>query len=66
MILKINQYLHRTSDAASLAVFRVFFGLMMLFGMVRFWSKGWIYSTYVEPKFHFKYFGFEWIKSPGE
>jgi hypothetical protein len=33
--------------------------------MLRFWSKGWIETVYVAPKFHFKYYGFEWVESLG-
>ena len=46
---------------APLAVFRIIFGLLMLFATVRFWLKGWIHDLYIEPQFHFKYFGFEWV-----
>ena len=59
MILKINNYLKRSTDSSKLAVFRICFGLMMLFSMVRFWSKDWIHTVYVLPKFHFKYYGFD-------
>lgn len=46
---------------APLAVFRIIFGLLMLFATVRFWLKGWIYDLYIAPQFHFKYYGFEWV-----
>jgi len=65
MILKINNYLKRSTDSSKLAVFRICFGLMMLFSMVRFWSKDWIHTVYVLPKFHFKYYGFDWVQSLG-
>jgi hypothetical protein len=38
---------------------------MMLFSIIRFWSKGWIEKLYVDPIFHFKYYGFEWVIEPG-
>ena len=66
MILEINNYLKRSTASSKLAVFRICFGLMMLYSMLRFWSKGWIDSIYIAPKFHFKYFGFEWAQSLGE
>lgn len=25
-------------------------------------AKGWIHNHYIEPQFHFKYFGFEWVE----
>ena len=65
MILKIDNYLKRSTASSKLAIFRICFGLMMLYSMLRFWSKGWIDSVYVAPKFHFKYYGFEWVESLG-
>jgi hypothetical protein len=50
---------------APLATFRVAFGVMMLASIVRFWSNGWIAKQYIEPEFHFSYYGFEWIQSLG-
>lgn len=62
----IQQKLLKTTDAAPLAAFRVFFGIMMLVSIIRFWSKGWIHQLYIEPKFFFKYYGFEWVKPLGK
>ncbi len=39
---------------------------MMLFGIIRFWLKGWIEKIYIEPSFHFKYYGFNWVEGLGE
>ena len=66
MILEINNYLKSSTASSKLAVFRICFGVMMLYSMLRFWSKGWIDSIYISPKFHFKYYGFEWVQSLGE
>jgi hypothetical protein len=49
-------------DAASLAFFRVAFGVIMLVECWRFWSHGWIERYYIAPQFLFKYYGFEWIE----
>jgi hypothetical protein len=62
----LNTYLQRNSDAAPLVVFRVFFGFMMMLSVIRFWSNGWIEKLYLEPKFHFSYYGFEWVKPLGD
>ncbi|WP_159283392.1 HTTM domain-containing protein [Tenacibaculum maritimum] len=62
---QIRNYLEKTTEAASLAVFRIFFGIMMFASMLRFWYHGWIESLYINPKFHFSYFGFEWVKPLG-
>ena len=34
----------------------------MCFSIIRFWFKGWIETLYIEPSFHFSYYGFEWVK----
>jgi len=55
----------KTTEAATLAVFRIFFGIMMFASIVRFWAHGWIEKLYIEPKFHFSFYGFEWIQPLG-
>lgn len=62
----LKTYLIKTTSAAPLAVFRIGFGLMMLYGIIRYWAKGWIETVYILPKFHFKYYGFEWVKTFGD
>lgn len=54
----------KKSDAAPLATFRIFFGMLMFISIVRFWLNGWIEKLYLEPSFHFKYYGFEWVQVP--
>lgn len=66
MYRNLNTYLTKTTSAAPLAVFRIGFGIMMCYGMVRYWLKGWIETVYITPKYHFKYYGFEWIKTLGD
>ncbi|WP_204346695.1 HTTM domain-containing protein [Psychroserpens algicola] len=65
MVAKLKSYFNTTTNAAPLAVFRVLFGLMMCFSIIRFWYHGWIEKLYIAPNFHFKYYGFEWVKSLG-
>ena len=48
--------------AASLAVFRILFGLLMAWAMVRVLAKGWVDTVFLAPAFHFSYPGFEWVK----
>lgn len=62
---KINKYLTCYTNAAPLAVFRILFGLMMFTSLIRFWYNGWIEELYLFPKFHFSYYGFEWVKPIG-
>ena len=59
-------YLNKTTEAAPLAVFRILFGLLMVWSMVRFWYHGWIEKLYILPTFHFKYLGFGWVTIPGD
>lgn len=65
MGLTLSTYLQKKSEAAPLAVFRIFFGAMMLGSIIRFWAYGWIEKLYLEPSFHFSYYGFEWVKPLG-
>ncbi len=59
-------YFQKNSSAAPLSVFRIIFGLMVSLGMIRFWSKGWIDDLYVRPQVYFPYYGFEFVKTPGQ
>ncbi len=59
---KFVSYLTAPIPAYPLGVFRLVFGLLMVFGTVRFMVLGWIEEHYTEPLFHFKYWGFEWIE----
>lgn len=49
-------------DVASLAFFRVAFGLILLWESVRFFVNGLIDSVYLDPPFHFTYLGFGWVR----
>ncbi|WP_372906029.1 HTTM domain-containing protein, partial [Rhodohalobacter sp.] len=62
----IRSYFTDTQNAAPLAVFRILFGILMLWSIVRFAVNGWIYKLYIEPQFFFSYYGFEWVQPIGE
>ncbi|QHV96863.1 HTTM domain-containing protein [Spirosoma endbachense] len=47
---------------APLAVFRMVFGSLMLLSTARFIQKGWVYTFYIKPPFHFTFYGFSGIK----
>ena len=49
-------------DIASLAVFRMLFGLLMAFALARSLAHGWVDELYVEPTYFFSYGLFEWLK----
>ncbi len=57
----MKTYFERTVSAAPLAVFRIGLGFMLLVGIIRFWSKGWIEDLYINPKYYFPFYGFEFI-----
>lgn len=62
----IQKYLQRTSAAAPLACFRLAFGLLLLFGIIRFWSNGWIEDLYIKPQYYFPFYGFEFVVPLGK
>lgn len=62
---RIQNYLNEYRKAAPLAVFRIFFGILMLVSMFRFWANGWIEKLYLEPGFFFSYYGFEFVRPLG-
>ena len=62
---RIHTYLNTYTSTATLAFFRLAFGLMMLMSLIRFAAYGWIEKFYIKPQFHFSYYGFEWIKPLG-
>lgn len=33
----------------------------MFFSLLRFWLNGWIEEFFIQPEFHFKYYGFQWV-----
>lgn len=49
-------------DIASLAYFRIAFGLVMLWEVWRYFNYGWIGAYYIDPVFHFSYYGFGWVQ----
>jgi len=57
-----RDYLLGPVDGASLAVFRISFGLIMLWEACRFLGHGWVTAYYIKPAFHFSYPFFSWVK----
>ena len=51
-----------SKNISPLVTFRIVFGALMLFGTIRFVVSGWIEKLYLEPKFFFKYYGFDWVQ----
>jgi len=60
--LKVSTKLFEPVDIASLVFFRVTFGLIMLWEALRYLPH--IECFYLLPIFHFKFYGFGWVKVP--
>jgi hypothetical protein len=65
MIKILKTYLNTYTSTATLAFYRLAFGLMMLFSLIRFAALGWIEKLYILPSNRFTYYGFEWIPRLG-
>src|SRR5262245_29979535 len=49
-------------DIASLVYFRAGFGLIMAWWAWSYLASGRVRAFYVVPKFHFTYYGFDWVR----
>jgi vitamin K-dependent gamma-carboxylase len=58
----LNRWLKQPADAAGLAALRMGLGFILCVSAIRFIAKGWVSEIYVAPRFHFTYFGFEWVR----
>ena len=59
--------LFEPSDIAILVFFRIIFGAIMLWEVIRYFQYDWIYIYWIQPTFQFSYYGFEWLKPwPGD
>jgi hypothetical protein len=61
---RIRAALLAPRDIASLAAFRIAFGLIVFASALRFLAYGWIDDMFVMPKFHFAHWGFAWLPTP--
>jgi vitamin K-dependent gamma-carboxylase len=57
-----KQRMFEPVDAASVAVYRIVFGALMLIATLRFFAHGWIAEYYQVPSHFFTYDGFAWVK----
>ena len=62
---RLRTWLMAPHSTAPLATFRVVFGAVMLYSVIRFAVRGWITAQYVDPQFYFPYLGLEFIKPLG-
>lgn len=62
----MRAYLQKYTSAAPLAVFRAIFGLMLAISTGRFVALGWVKELYINPRFFFPFYGFEFVRPLGE
>jgi hypothetical protein len=62
---KFISFYNADKHIAPLAVLRIAFGGIMFASVVRFLLKGWVAAFYIKPKFHFTFYGFDWVKPLG-
>ncbi len=61
--MKLNfSILQKPYPIETLAFFRIIFGFLMFFSVLRFFWNGWIEELYIKPEYFFSYYGLEWIK----
>ena len=64
---RLTDKLFEPVDIASLAFFRVAFGIVMLWGVYRYFDYRWIEQYFIPTKFSFTYEFFDWVRPwPGE
>lgn len=61
-INKLYSKLIKPTSILPLAIFRMAFGFLMCFSLVRFIYYGWVADCYTIPTFHFTYQYFDWIQ----
>jgi vitamin K-dependent gamma-carboxylase len=59
---KLESWLLKPIDNASLAAFRFLFGMLMVVAATRYWAKGLIAQFFLVPKVFFPFYGCEWLK----
>ena len=59
---RLNRLTFSPKSIAPLVMFRILFGIMMLFSTIRFINKGWVEELYIKPSYFFTYLGFDWVR----
>ena len=58
----MQQFISKQTPISPLITFRILFGVLMMWGALRFVWNGWVEKLYVEPTFFFKFYGFHWVE----
>ncbi|WP_452219783.1 HTTM domain-containing protein [Lacinutrix salivirga] len=61
--LNVLKSLFTKVDSASIAVFRILFGAIMLVEVYRYFDKGWIAKYWIDPTYNFPYWPFHFLES---
>lgn len=56
IVKKYQDWLFRHTSIAPLVVFRIAFGLLLLYSIYRTYEEGWIKELYIDPIYHFSFF----------
>ena len=59
--IKLNKFINKPEHVAPLAFFRIAFGAVLFISSIRFVAHGWVKDFYITPRFHFPFYGFEWV-----
>lgn len=62
MLSKIRNYLTKPTPIGVLCYFRIVFGLITTWEVLRYFSKGWIHKMFIQPEFYFYYELFPWVQ----
>ena len=57
----IWRYFFQPVDIASLVYFRIVFGALMFWEVCYYYNR-WVQRLWIDPEFHFTYYGFDWIR----
>lgn len=67
IIQRLRQGLFAQVDGAALAIFRLGFGLILFWDVLRYFGNGWIESHWITPRHHFGYWPLEFLQPlPGD
>jgi len=62
LLARLQTFLAQPTDIASLALYRLLFGLLMAASAARFMASGWVDRFYGDRSFFFHYWGFAWLR----
>ncbi|HTE09790.1 MAG TPA: HTTM domain-containing protein [Chitinophagaceae bacterium] len=61
--IKLKNFIYGNVHIAPLAFFRIALGAVLFISSIRFIAHGWVKDFYITPRFHFPFYGFEWIRA---